>query len=391
MSSFLMPSLGADMEDGTVVEWLKNVGDTVERGDVVAVVETVKGAIEIEIFEDGVLDEIVAAPGTTIAVGDVLALINDGKTSKVKEIADEEVKIPDAIAKTERSAETVGTQTEGQVRASPAARERARELGVEIAAIPPGPGGVIGLSEVEAASVAKTSKPAAPISKTKSGLDLDAMRKAIGAAMERSKREIPHYYVSSTLDVTNFVEWLTNTNSERTVADRLLYAAPLLKAVAIAIKDVPELNGLFEQDERKPNNHVHIGLVTALRGGGLIAPAIHDADTLSTSAVMSKMSDVVARVRSGRLRGSEIMDPTISLSILGEATADSLFPIIYPPQVAIIGCGAVRLRPWIVDDKVVPRQTLAVTVAGDHRVSDGRAAGRFLNRLDQLLNEPEKL
>jgi pyruvate dehydrogenase E2 component (dihydrolipoamide acetyltransferase) len=391
MSNFLMPSLGADMEDGTVVEWLKNVGDTVERGDVIAVVETVKGAIEIEIFEDGVLDEIIASPGTNVAVGDVLALINDGKDGKVKEIASAEVEIPETADKPVGDEEIVSPQTGGPARASPAARERAREMGIEIETVPPGPRGVIGLFEVEAASFEKTPKPKPPVSKTKSGLDLDAMRKAIGAAMERSKREIPHYYVNSTLDVTAFVEWLTKTNAERPVADRLLYAAPLLKAVAIAIKDVPELNGLFEQDERKPNDHVHIGLVTALRGGGLIAPAVHDADTLTVDAVMAKLSDVVSRVRSGRLRGSEITDPTISLSILGEATADSLFPIIYPPQVAIIGCGAVRLRPWIVNDKTVPRQTLIVTVAGDHRVSDGRAAGRFLNRLNQILQEPETL
>ena len=219
----------------------------------------------------------------------------------------------------------------------------------------------------------------------------NAMRQAIGRAMTRSKREIPHYYVSSSLDVTAFHKWFEASNAERSVADRMLYAAPLLEAVAIALKHVPTLNGTYEDGAHRPNARVHVGVATAIRGGGLVAPAVHDADQLSPDEAMTKLRDLVARVRASRIRSTEMSDSTVTLSILGEGTADSLLPVIYPPQVAIIGCGAIRQRPWVVDGAIAVRRILNVTVAGDHRVSDGRTAARFLKRLDAVLQEPQAL
>ncbi|MFY0610847.1 MAG: 2-oxo acid dehydrogenase subunit E2 [Hyphomicrobiaceae bacterium] len=390
MKAFKMPSLGADMEGGTLVEWLKAPGDDVSRGDIVAVVETVKGAIEIECFDAGMMAEHVVEPGTTVTVGEVLAYLDgvssdgSGALPRIGEpVQSCTVDVTPSPAPAARSQ-----------RISPAARKRAHELGIDIQRLGAGPGQVIGIAEVEAAAAA----PIATVKEDQSESIVrapatmrEAMRQAIGRAMARSKREIPHYYVSSILDVTTFYEWFETVNAKRSVADRLLYAAPLLKATAIALQHTPVLNGTYEDGVHRTNPHLHVGVLTAIRGGGLVAPAIHDVDQLGLDQVMMHLRDLVARVRSGRIRGSEMSDPTVTVSILGEGTADTLQPVIYPPQVAIIGCGAVRERPWVVEGSVVIRRVMHVTVAGDHRVSDGRAAARFLNRLDAVLQEPETL
>jgi pyruvate dehydrogenase E2 component (dihydrolipoyllysine-residue acetyltransferase) len=390
MKTFKMPSLGADMNDGTLVAWLKAPGDKVSRGDIVAVVETVKGAIEIECFDEGVLTELVVEPGATVQIGEILAYLN-GVSKEDDASVIESVVEPARVAASIEAPAALSTTLSRRV--SPAARKRAEELGVDVSLVNAGPQLVIGIAEVEAAAVQRSSAQAEAPTKRKRdpGAMRNAMRQAIGRAMARSKREIPHYYVSSTIDVSVFQQWFEAANEERTVADRMLSAAPLLKAVAIALKHVPALNGTYEDDVHRPSSDVHVGVATAIRGGGLVAPAIHDADQLSPDEVMKRLRDLVARVRAGRMRGTEMSDPTVTLSILGEGTADSLNPVIYPPQVAIIGCGAIRRRPWIVDGAIAVRNVMSVTVAGDHRVSDGRAAARFLNRLDAILQEPNSL
>jgi pyruvate dehydrogenase E2 component (dihydrolipoamide acetyltransferase) len=384
MSAFRMPALGADMDWGIVTEWLKQPGDALKRGDIIAVVETQKGAIEIEVFEDGILDTIKVEPGRKVPVGEVLATIRGpGEAEAAPEVAPPVSEEPKPSAPV-LAAEPAAPTPEG-FRVTPAARREAEQRGIDLASLVPGPDGVIGLSEIEAVAPTPT-RAAGP-----KGLDLDEMRKAIAAAMARSKREIPHYYVSRVIDVGPMMDWLKEENARRSVEARLLYVVTLLKATALALKKTPQLNGRFEDGVFRPSEAIHIGAATAIRGGGLIAPAIHDVDTLDLNQLMDSLRDLVVRVRGGRLRSSEMMDQTVTLSNLGEGTADAIYPVIYPPQVAIIGCGAIVERPWIVDGMVVPRKLISVSVAGDHRVSDGRVAAQFLNRLDTLLGAPEKL
>lgn len=395
MKDFRMPSLGADMEGGTLVEWLKSPGEMVHRGDIIAVVETVKGAIEIECFDDGVLSDVIVEPGGSVAVGEVIAHIEGEGTGPPVQRDKAPAPPPPETGATAHPAIAPGLPpaTEaGRLRASPAARRLAKQRGVVLDAVEPGLDGVIGIAEVEAAA-AKASmapSPAAP-RRVKPGLDRDAMRHAIGAAMARSNREIPHYYVSSTIDVAPFFDWLEASNAERSVEERILYAAPLIKAVALALRATPALNGTFVDHMHHKSSAIHVGIATALRGGGLIAPAMHDAAERPLDDVMVSLRDIVSRVRTGRIRSSEMTDATITLSILGDDTADTVHPVIYPPQVAIIGCGAVRERPWIIDGAIVRRRVMNVTVAGDHRVSDGRVAARFLSRLEEILKQPEQL
>jgi pyruvate dehydrogenase E2 component (dihydrolipoamide acetyltransferase) len=385
MTEFRMPSLGADMESGTLVEWLKQPGDDLRRGDVVAVVETQKGAIEIEIFEDGVLETVTVQPGELVPVGQVLATIHKpGEPAAAAMKAP--VAEPEPVSRPAPPPKPAGIPVEiprgTPLKITPVAFRRAAELGIDPTGLQPDSHGVIGLAQVEAAA-----SRAVP----RGGIDLTEMRKAIAAAMAKSKREIPHYYVSSTFDVTTLFDGLAAENASRPVAARLLYAVPLLKAMALALRKVPALNGAYGDDGFVAAERVNIGVAISLRGGGLIAPAIHDVDQAPLDDLMGKLTDLVARVRGGRLRSSELADATVTLSNMGDRSADALTPVIYPPQVAILGCGQIVERPWIVDGQVAVRHVLTATVAGDHRASDGLRAAQFLARFEQLLRRPEEL
>jgi pyruvate dehydrogenase E2 component (dihydrolipoamide acetyltransferase) len=396
MIEFRMPSLGADMDTGTLVEWYKRPGDPLKRGDIIALVETQKGAIEIEVFNDGFLGEINVRPGQKVPVGTVMATVVEpgeartvttppGPTRPTEEPVLRPVQslvVEPAEAKATAAPPKKGMP--GQAKVTPAARKRAAEAGFDLSAIQVGPDGIVGLRELDAALAARPSA-------RRPGLDLGEMRKAIAAAMTRSHREIPHYWVAQAIDVTALFAWLEAENARRLVASRLLYAAPLIKAVALALKDTPELNGQYIDDAFRPASSVHLGIGMALRGGGLVAPALHDVEKLAVGEIMAALADLVPRARAGRLRSSELTDASATLSNLGEGTSDTLMPLIYPPQVAIVGCGAATMRPWVADDKVAARRILNVTIAGDHRVSDGRRASQFLSRLDQLMQEPGAL
>lgn len=377
MIEFKMPSLGADMEQGTLVEWLKQPGDVIHRGDVLAVVETQKGAIEIEVFNDGVLRDCLASPGERVPVGEVIAILDSDDTSIMPTVKPSFSAVP---SHTPASVERPPVKP----KITPAARKLAQQLGLDVSNIAADSSGVVGLRQVQASSTGTFTSEVRT-----SGIDFKEMRKAIAAAMARSKREIPHYYVSSNLDVTALMDWLAQENATRSVADRLLYAVPLFRILARTLMETPELNGHYEQGTFSPAQTVNAGIAVAMRGGGLVAPSIQDVAGKSIDELRKSLTDLVGRVRSGRLRSSELSNATVTFSNLGERTADTLMPIIYPPQVAIIGCGQIVRRPWVKEEEVQVRQIMSVTVAGDHRVSDGRSAARFLSRLEQRLFTPE--
>ena len=398
MSVFTMPSLGADMEEGTLIEWLVKPGDKVSKGDIVAVVETQKGAIEIEIFEAGEIGALLAEPGQTLPVGAPLAGLGgagDKETfaTSVAPKTTAPAPLPAPPVQPNAPVPSVTAPGAGEtVIASPAARARAAELGIALQAVAgSGPGGAILLSDVEGHVPATTVAEPAPEDrpKGKPGLDMAEMRRAIAAAMSRSKREIPHYYLTHEIDLQIAQDWLTATNATRTPDRRLLMGALLIRATVRALAKVPELNGRFEVEPYAASASVHCGLAVALRGGGLIAPAILDAQGMDLEAIMQAMRDMIARTRTGRLRNSEITQGTITISSLGETGVDALFGVIYPPQVALVGFGTPRLRPMVRQGRVEPRLSLTATLAADHRVSDGRRGALFLAEIDHVLQEAE--
>ena len=390
MTEFRMPSLGADMEAGTLVEWLIKPGDAVKRGQVVAVVETQKGAIEVEIWEDGVIDRLVAQPGAKIPVGEVLALLR-GEGAPAPAAPAAKMPEPAAATVTAPAPPASPASAAGRRKISPSARRLAQELGVDTAAVQSQEAdGVISRADIERAAAAAKQAPPAPAA-TGGGDWRVQMRSAIAAAMSRSKREIPHYYLSTDIDVTPLLVWLSAENAKRGVVERLLPAVPLMKAVALALREVPELNGFWTNGAFQPSTAVHLGMAIAMRGGGLVAPAIHDADRKTCDELMSALRDLIVRVRGGRLRSSEMADPTITLTSLGEQGVAQVFGVIYPPQVAIVGLGKITERPRVAAGTVAVRQVLTASLAADHRVSDGHRGALFLAVLDRLLQEPEKL
>ena len=500
---YRMPSLGADMEVGTLIEWVLQPGQTFTKGDVIAVVETQKGAIEVEVFHDGVMGRQLIEVGQTVPVGTPLAKLEaatvtapdqkpevqsgaqlevlsgslpadlavsaTGMTEAAPLAAPSPQVPPSEAASPEVSAaegsspvasppeaqfprmsspeapspresrppsapliplspptpEPIAPQAPHRLRASPAARRLAQQRGLSLdGLVGTGPGRAIVLADVRSAAVAlpsgtaqavpsgpvlsptvppmlapsPTVPPMAAPPPTTSGrrpahpgLDLAAMRQAIAAAMAHAKREIPHYYLSQDIDLTPASDWLARRNAELPPEQRLLMGVLFIKAVALTLKGFPELNGFDREGRFEPSAAIHVGCATAIRGGGLVAPAIHDTDHLDLDTLMAKLRDLVARVRSGGLRASELADPTITVSSLGERGVDRLYGIIYPPQVAIVGFGTPRPAPWVLEDRVVPRQVVTVTLAADHRHSDGHRGALFLAQVAQRLHEPENL
>jgi pyruvate dehydrogenase E2 component (dihydrolipoamide acetyltransferase) len=398
MGEFRMPSLGADMEAGTLVEWLKKPGDAVKHGDAIAVVETQKGAIEIDAFEDGILDRPLVEIGAKVPVGTPLAFIHTTGEAPTPAAPSPPPKVAAPPPPTARAAMPTPPvipapapppASSDLARVSPAARKLAAERGVPLAGIKgTGPGGAIVSADIEQA-VPGARAEAVPAKRH--GLNLAEMRKAIAAAMARSKREIPHYYLSHTIDMSAALDWLKAVNATREPPQRLLLAAMLLKAVALALEEFPEFNGVYTDGAFHPSEGIHVGTAIAIRGGGLVAPAIRDADEKTLDELMAALRGLVARTRAGRLRSSELFEPTITVSSLGERGVESLFGVIYPPQVAIVGFGTPAPQPRAIDGRIESRPVITVTLAADHRASDGHRGALLLLEIERLLQHPEAL
>ena len=467
-----MPSLGADMDAGTLVEWLVAEGDTVRRGDPIAVVDTEKSAIEVETFDDGVVESLLVAPGTRVAVGTPMARLVAPATA------------PGAPPPRAAPVETAPPQAKPlEPEVKPPLRHHAAELGVDLAAVTgTGPGGRITREDVDRAAGAPrrvtvhrpppSSPPLPPPPSPRQeqapaeagrprvspyarrlaeelGVDLDRLtaaapgrsiraedvfaarerttdepppatppsaearvvevtrptpeepsaedrsrasgRATIAALMSRAKREIPHYYVATTSDLHALTDWLRRTNRDRPVTERVVPAAAVLKATALAARQHPQLNGFWTEDGFTPADAVHLGVAVHVRGGALVAPAIHDTADLSLPELMAALRDLVRRARAGRLRRREMADPTLTVTDLGDQGVEEVIGVIYPPQVALLGVGRVVERPWAVDGMLAVRPTVRLTLSGDHRATDGATGSRFLTTIDDLLQHPEEL
>ena len=420
MADFLMPSLGADMEVGTVLQWLVKPGDAVKRGDIVAVVDTEKATIEVEIFQTGVIQKIVVPEGEKVPVGTLLAIIvtNGEGVAAAPETKPKPAERAQVVVAPAPTIPPAPSPVVAKAVPKPAAAHRARisplamrvamDLKVDLGTVTgTGPEGAITKADVERAAAkapmapapapvtaapvqvaAPTAAPAlaaAPIDRTAT------MRKVIAAAMARSKREIPHYYLGAHIDMSKAMGWLQAENLKRPVTERLLYSVLLLKAVALAIHEIPEMNGYWTDGAFKQSAAVHVGVAISIRQGGLIAPAIHDVDKKSLSEIMVNLRDLVKRVRAGVLRSSEIADATITVTSLGDEGVETVFGVIYPPQVALVGFGKIVERPWASGGMVGARPLVMASLSGDHRASDGHRGALFLAAIESLLQAPEKL
>jgi pyruvate dehydrogenase E2 component (dihydrolipoamide acetyltransferase) len=393
LTDITMPSLGADMTEGKLVKWLVKVGYQVNNGDVIAELETHKGIIDMEVYQSGTIAEILVQPITTVPVGTVLARLQceamgDATvaadlplSAEIASAASTSEPLPADIASAPvvpppimpAASESVARD---KATASPIVRKIAAAQQLDLTTVTgSGPGGAILLKDLPRQSAAI----------------LPDMRRAIAVAMEKSKKEIPHFYLSLNIDMTNAQRWLQQVNSDKAPEQRLLLIALLLKAVAVALRKFPSLNGFYTDQQLQLANEIHIGNVISLRQGGLIVPAIHHVDTLSVPAVMQAIRDITARSRSGHLRSSELTDATITVTNMGDRGADCVYGVIYPPQVAILGVGKLRKTALVQGDSVVAGDEITVCLSADHRAIDGMLAGKFLNALSSQLQQPELL
>ncbi|MEV7155090.1 dihydrolipoamide acetyltransferase family protein [Streptomyces misionensis] len=513
MTAFTMPSLGADMDEGLLQEWLVSPGDRVRRGDVMAVVETDKAAIEVECFQAGTVGRLLVEPGTRVPVGTPLALIEDHAvpnalagtsgepvpagaervparsteptgevisdkappraatdqepvarhqrpTPRKKAARKPEATAVHAASRKEPTGEQVHTPPEPsggsvpvigagplvrhlaslrgvdlttlhgtgrggritradvehakpplapRVRATPYARRLAHDLGVDLAAVRgTGDGGAVRAADVRTAVRAPIGgngperpewgplnvdqRPDARVRRDSRPEDrTDTMRRAIADLMSRSKREIPHYYLYTTVDLTAAEDWLRRINRARTPTERLVPAALLLKAAAVAAREVSALNGYWQNGGFAPACEVNLGIAVSLRQGGLLVPVIHNADTLPPDALMTRLKELVQRARRGRLRGTETVGATLTVTSLGDQGVEAVFGVIHPPQVALVGFGAVVERPWAAGGMLGVRPVVTATLAADHRATDGAVGARYLSAVDRLLQRPEEL
>ncbi|WP_016881432.1 MULTISPECIES: dihydrolipoamide acetyltransferase family protein [unclassified Rhodococcus (in: high G+C Gram-positive bacteria)] len=378
MFDFTLPSLGADMDEGTLTDWLVKTGDNVQRGQAIATVDTVKAAVDVEIWQNGTVHRLLVEPGTTVSVGTALAtMLSPGESPPPPQQPSAE-----PTAGTTMAAPAVEPAPRRKI--SPRARREAERAGIDLAGVTgTGPDAAVTLDDVQRAAADSIERGPA---ETKAR----DMRRAIAASMSRSKREIPHYYLMDEIPLRAATRWLRTENAARPITERVLLAALQIKAVALAARQFPDLNGFWRDEEFTPAPHPHIGVAISLRDGGLVAPAIHDTADKPLPQLMAELSDLVSRARAGSLRSSEMADPTLTVTNLGERGVAAVFGVIYPPQVALVGFGRPRERPWAADGELQVATVVTATLAADHRASDGTRGAQFLSRISELLQQPDK-
>jgi pyruvate dehydrogenase E2 component (dihydrolipoamide acetyltransferase) len=448
LHDFRMPTLGADMEKGTLLEWFVAPGDEVRRGQVIAEIDTEKSAIEIEVFEAGVVAELCVHPGEEVPVGTVLARLRPAAVTSpgpstpaaanpappsteavthspvVRHLAERLGVELTTVRGTGRQGQITRADVERAARehaprvpaardaeprqprppapaavaASPLARRRAAEAGIDLAAIKgTGPHGAVTAADVEAAMDAgalpaavapAAASPARPLTR---GGSRDEMRGAIGRLMSRSKREIPHYYLATTIDLGPLLDDLRRRNADLTAAEHVMPAAAFLRATALAAAAYPDMNGYYVDGTYRPAPSVRLGVPLALRGGGLVTPVLEGADGLPLVELNTRLRDVATRAKAGRLRAGDLGEPTLTVTSLGERGVEVVYGVIYPPQVALIGFGGIVERPWAVGGLLGVRPVATATLAADHRVSDGHRGALFLEAIATHLTNPEEL
>lgn len=450
MADVTMPRLSDTMEEGTIASWLKQPGDEVKKGDVIAQIETDKATMDLTVFEAGTLQEILAPEGTTVAIGQPVARIGsgaapaaakkgsaDGATqtpapatpaagegATTTEPAEPQAAAPaatepDQARAPERDDARASTQpangatqaaprptaepngaapSDGKTRASPMARHVAAEHGLDLAKITgSGPQGRVIRADVEAALSAPSAQPsageAAPAAAPTTGQDdervpLSQMRRTIARRMAESTRTVPHFFLTTAIDATEMVA-LRRQIVENTAESgvKITFNDLVVKGAALAIRKVPEVNVSFAEDSLIKHNRVHIGVAVAT-DKGLIVPVVRDVDTKSLSQIARETRDLAQRASAGKLQPAEYSGGTFTISNLGMLGVEQFNAVINPPEAAILAVGAITRQPAEHDGQIVVRDRLVLTLSVDHRALDGATGARYLQALKGLLEKP---
>ena len=414
ISEVTMPSMGADMTEGTIVKWLKAEGDQVGRGDKLAEVETDKTVVEMEAYAEGLLRKIVVSEGSLVQVGAVIAFIGDADDDipEVAAAAPAAEAAPEAPAATPAPAPTrapepvqqaalapvaVPASQGGRIKASPIARKIAEEKGVDIAAITgTGPGGRITKSDVENFTPSPgfaVSGGRSPVVLDGSDTPLSSMRQAIARVTVRSKTEAPHYYVTHEIDMSaamTFRRQLNEALAEE--GDRVSVNDLILMALTKTLIKYPKWNSFFDGDKLIGHPSINLGVAIAL-DEGLIVPAVIDIQNMSLVGISRAVRDLGKRARGdgGNLTQAELTQGTFGTSNLGMFGTDTFSAIIVPPNAGIVAVGTVKEKPVVHDGKVVVASMMNATISADHRVGDGAEAAVFLGEFQKNLENPARL
>ena len=407
-----MPKLSDTMVEGTLVKWVKAKGDKVEVGDILAEVETDKATMEMEAFDEGTLSELYVAEGGTIKVGDKIALIlAEGETADTAPAAQStptaekpKASAPAATTPLALAPRAAAPATTGRTKASPLARKIAATRGVNLSSIAgTGPGGRIVKKDVENAPAGGgggVASPATPSIRAAHGIAgeekiiaLTGMRKAIAERLLASKTQIPHFYLSATMDGGPLMALRKELNAmaEKDGGQKLTVIDFILLAAARAAAEVPKINAAYDGDAIIEYAEVNLAVAVAIEDG-LITPVIKKANTLTLREISAKMKELAAKARGKKLKPEEYQGGTITLSSLGGYGIDSFLPIINPPQSFILGIGAIIKQPVVNEqDQLVVGHRLVISGSGDHRVVDGAVAAEYINALRRLVEKPALL
>ena len=411
----VMPQMGYDMREGTVVKWHKGEGEQVARGEVIADIETDKATVEFEAYTSGVLRRIIANEGVAIPVGELIAIIagadevidellEDRPAGSQAETPGAEATGPEPVEPPSESGAattppTVAAPPAGsgdRLRVSPIARRLAGERGINLALITgTGPSGRIVekdvLEFVPSATAAVPPTPAT-IAEALSGerLDLSRMRQAIARVTVDSKREAPHFYVTAEVDMGKAMSLRRDLNDALPVENRVSVNDLILKACAVVLGQYAKFNGSFQGDHLRLNSSINIGIAIALEAG-LIVPGISNCQEKSLQELAVASKDLISRANSGTLRNEEYSGTTFSVSNLGMFDVDSFAAIIFPPHAAVLAVGTVKAQPVVRDGELAVGQVMKATLSTDHRVADGAEAAQFLVEVKKLLESPVRL
>jgi pyruvate dehydrogenase E2 component (dihydrolipoamide acetyltransferase) len=419
--------MGADMTEGTVVQWFKKVGDAVERGEILAEIETDKANVELEAFEAGTLLKLVAAEGDLVPVGEVIALMGEAGESVDAPVESHAPKTetrrgtgesrthdeaPGAVGAVVIESKPVPTAAGERVRISPVARRLASDNGLDVAGLKgSGPDGRILRRDVEAvleapAAPTATAAPAAPAeakepkpaaapgraaTKPDAGVQpLSRIRQTIARRMSQSKQQQPHYYLTVDTDMTDAMAFRAQINASLPEDGRVTVNDLIVKACALALTRHPKFTAMYTDDGLKYGDAVNIDIGVAL-DDGLIAPSLLDCDSKSLGQIAKDSKGLVDRARTGKLRADEYGAGVFTITNLGAYGVEALIGIINPPQAAILGVGSVMQAPVVRDGEIVVRSIMKLALSADHRVTDGAEGARFLKEIQGILEAPAQL
>lgn len=419
-----MPKLGFDMQEGTLVRWVRQEGETIEKGQVLAEIETDKATVEVESSVSGVVHRHLVEQGAVVPVGAPIAIIA-APGEKVTEEPEKELSTPkelesvtqEAIAISDESMQ--GEDSSKRVKASPLARHLAKEYKVDITAVRgSGPGGRIVRKDIEAYLEMMKTTVSLPVevppgvsSATKQAeekpahtpvwsgatnipedeiVPMDRLRQAIGRRMVDSKQNYPHFYITRSFNVEALLALREQVNQVLPEGQKLTLNDFVIKAVALALRSYSNLNASISGNTIHRHGHVNIGVAVAVEGG-LLTVVTKDADQKPLRVISAEIRDMVTRARQGKVRPEDIEGSTFSISNLGMFDVENFMAIINPPECAILAVGAAQKVPVVADDVIKPGIRMKATLSADHRVTDGAEAAQFMQVLARYLENPVSL